>query len=305
MADRSTGDLRALDPGEVTAAAVPTDLLLEDLRSEENIVRTHAANLLGVVAAEDPSALRTEVGLLVELLNDERRVVVRESLGALGDIAEAYPAAVARHLDALVETLSHDVDLFRLLAARTITSLLDERPEWFQEYVPKLVDALTVEITNPVAGSDFAPAENRALFGRESAIRRRSEERQLTARLAAGRALVELAESDDVSLSAHADQLLELLDNPDRHVRTVGVVAAAAIAEDDPSSVTGAVEPLCAALEDPDETTAARAVVALGFVADPAAIDPLRSLAEDRDRPEDLRDLAAETADWIERTDDA
>jgi HEAT repeat protein len=91
-----------------------------------------------------------------------------------------------------------------------------------------------------------------------------------------------------------------LLDDDNPAVRAAAAGTLAALAEHQPTELNEVVPPLIDALDDVDETVRARAVAALGHLGDDAAVDPLREVAGNEDTDADLRDLAAETADFLD-----
>ena len=291
--------LADLDPETAEPADIPIDALAAGLQSGDNLTRTHAATLLGVVSVEEPESIEDLVPLLVESLDDERTVVVRESLGALWDLATVDPTPLAGQLGPIVEQLCADLPLLRIQAGRIIDIVIPDHADWLSPHVEGLIAAATQTVEDPVEGSDPTEFRTRTSQDVDANRKRTQEARQIGARIVAARALAIVAESDPDAVVPHAPALIELLRADSGGVKTAAVIAVAELAEDYPEALSDAVEPLCEILPETDTTIAAKAITGLGFIGDPSAEASLRELAAEDDREEELRDLARETAAWL------
>ncbi|MFB6152567.1 MAG: HEAT repeat domain-containing protein [Haloarculaceae archaeon] len=300
MSAGNADDLMELDVEDASADDIAVGDLRAGLEADDNLVRTHAARLLGVLAPSDPTAIRPLVPVLLDRLDDERTVVVRESIAALGDLSNEDPGVLEGRLERPLEMLRHELPAMRWFAARAVAPVAAEHPEWFAPHLDPLLSAMEVDVTDPVAESDFAPAENRSMAKVEAQLKRESESRQYNARAIAARVFIGVVDEDPAAVVPHASRVVDLLEDASPFIERACTIAISELAETDPDSVSAAVDPLCDVLDREDETVVARAVTALGFVGDRDAVPDLRSLADDESRDEDLRDLAAETADYLE-----
>ncbi|WP_049899434.1 HEAT repeat domain-containing protein [Halococcus agarilyticus] len=301
MTHATADDIRELDPDEITPADVDIEHVRAALTDEENLVRTHAAKIAGTLANQDPDVVVALVPTLLDRLAEDHSVVLKESLTALALVADERPAELADGVPALVDLLDHDLPLVRTFAARVVRPLAAEHPEWFATELDDLLATLDGEITDLVEELEEPPMGGLSTFEQYRAIGEEGRKRQLAARAVAANVVVAVAEADSDAVVEHVPELVDLLDGDDTLLVATSADAIANVAEDHPDAATAAVEPLCACLDGHDETARASAVAALGFVGDDEAVGPLREVANDEEADEDLRALAADTADWLDR----
>lgn len=307
MADPNPDDLMALDPETVA----PADLAVEDLRArlavEENLVRTRAAQLTAVLAAEDTERAVSLVPTLLDRLvaDDDHSVVLKATLTALVPIADDRPDALDGGARPLVPLLGHDLPLIRTFAARVVRPLAAEHPEWFVPHVGTLIDVLGREDHDLSEDVETMPGKQDPTNEQYRNMTQEIEQRRFIARGVAANLLLAVSETEPGALEGHVTGLIDLLDVEDASVVAASAGAIAGLAQETPSAAREATQPLCGCLDSPDDTVRARAVTALGFLGDPAAVEPLRAVADDPDADEDLRALAAETAGWLEGDGDA
>jgi HEAT repeat protein len=89
-----------------------------------------------------------------------------------------------------------------------------------------------------------------------------------------------------------------LLDDVDPGVAGPAVDALGELAAEDPAAVEPVSERLRACLEHDRSSVRARAIGAVGRLGDSRAVPTLRAIA-DGDEDEDVREIAAETADFL------
>lgn len=301
MTHATANDVRELDPDAVTPADVDIERVRAGLTDEENLVRTHAAKIAGALAARDADAVTPLVPTLLDRLAEEHSVVLKESLTALALVADEHPTELADGLSALVGLLDHDLPLLRTFAARVVRPLAAEHPGWFATELDGLLAALDSEATDPDPELERPPTGERSSFEQYDAIAEQARQRRLAARAVAANVVLAVAEADSDAVVEHLSTLVARLDSDDGLVVTTSAGAIASIAEDHPDAASEATEPLCACLDATDETTRARAIRALGFIGDDGAVGPIREVADDENAGEDLRALAADTADWLDR----
>lgn len=299
MPTTGSDDVRDIDPETVEAGEVDLDRVEAGLRSDENLVRTHAAQIATAVAAEDPLAIRPLVPTLGELFDDDRAVVLKEVLFALSLLADADPGAVVDLADGLVGVLDHDLPVVNSAGARALRPVAVAHPEAFVDHVDDLLAAVERPVSDPMAGLEPSPNPDMVRTETVENVRGQSRRRQLAARVVAANVVVEVAEIEPDAVRPHVDRLVALLDDDDPAVRAASAGVLATVAEHRPDAIEAAVPSLVDALEDVDDTTRARAVAALGYVGDDAAVDPLWDLAADDETDEALREMAAETADFL------
>lgn len=302
MTDATHHDILDVTVGsDDPADDVPVETLRSGLQSDDGGVRLHAANVASFVPREEVETLKAVLPALIDCLDDDKRVIVYQSTIALSLVAEDEPELLEDTVPRLVELLEHDLSLARTMAAKCLGHVALDHPEYFADQVDELVAATATaptEVIDPdhIENPDLDRAQRETLRGieREEGVREQFA-REITANL-----LVELAEYDPALLEPHTETLADLLSGENVPVTTAIADVVAAMAREEPAVVDDAVEPLCAVLDHVDERLVATAVSALGFIGDPAAVDPLRELADDEERDEDLRDLATETADFLE-----
>ena len=300
MTHATADDIRELDPDEVTPADVDTERVRAGLTDEENLTRTHAAKIAGALAAHDVGAVVLLVPALLDRLAEDHSVIQKESLTALALVADERPAELADGVPALVDLLDHDLALLQTFAARVVRPLAAEQPEWFATELDGLLATLDSEITNPVEGLEQPPMGERSSFEKPQAVGEQERQRQLAVQAIAANVVVAVAEVDSDALVEHVPTIIDLLDSDDTFLVTTSADVIAAIAEDHPDAASDATEPLCACLDTHDGAARASAVTALGYIGDDSVVGPLREVANDGEADEDLRALAAETADWLD-----
>lgn len=301
MTDAGSHAIETVDLEDgVPTTEVSPETIRSGLASDRPTVRSKAATVAAGLTQRDPAVLYDLAPVLMDSLDDDQRVVRYQSLIALSHVAEDDPGALGPAIDRLVALLSAELPVVRLLAARILGFVVLEQPEALTAHVEALLAAARDEPADVLDPDEIENTVAEA-HGRRSVetVTREVQRQQSLARDTLVNVLVEVAEHDPEALAAHVPALADLL--ADDHA---GVVTAAAdvcriLAETDPETVAPAVEPLCDVLEKPDDSVVATAVPALGYAGDPTAIEPLRAVADDEGRSAELRDLAAETADFL------
>lgn len=293
-------DIRDIDLETATPEEVDIERVESGLRSDDNLVRTHAAQLTTALAAGEPRSIEPLVPTLSGMFDDDRAVVLKEVLFALSLLADDDPEAVVDVAGDLIGVLNHDLPIVNSAGARVLRPLAAERPEVFSDHVDELLAVVEHPVSDPLEGLEPSPNPDAVRTETVENIRGQSRRRQLAARVVAAHVVVEVADVDPASVSPHSDRLIALLDDDDPAVRAAAAGALAALAEHHPEELDEVVPSLIDALDDVDDTVRARAVAALGYLDADAAVDPLREVAGNEDADADLRDLASETADFLD-----
>ena len=285
------------------------DEVLEHVAYRDPTIRTVALRALGAVANDDPERVIPHLEDLRTHLDDEFLASTTAATAVFGFVAEEHPDAVASAVPDLVDLLDQEPPLLRFRAAMALKSLLLEHRDAFVPQADQLVDVLVdgprVDIPDP-DGPEI-PEDQREDV-RELIESREKEFNQDAARSKgvfefAANAVVEIAEEDPDELLDRVDDIATMVDAEQPLVRAAVIDTLATLAETDPDAVAPAVDALRNQLDDEHEYIRAHAVRALGFAEATDAADDVRALAEDDDVDEDLRELAADTADWLDAQD--
>jgi vesicle coat complex subunit len=300
MPATGTDDIRDIDPETATPGEVDIKRVESGLRSDNNLVRTHAAQLTTALAAEDPHTIEPLVPTLSGMFDDDRAVVLKEVLFALSLLADDDPEAVVDVASDLLGVLNHDLPIVNSAGARVLRPLAAERPDAFSDHVDELLAIVEHPVLDPLEGLEPSPNPDAVRTETVENIRGQSKRRQLAARVIVAHLLVKVTDIEPTSVSPHSDRLIALLNDDNPTVRSATAGALAALAEHQPAELDEAIPSLIDALDDVDDTVRARIIAALGHLGDDAAVDPLREVTRDEDADADLRDLAAETADFLD-----
>lgn len=290
----------SVSPGD-PATGVPVETLRAGLASDDSSVRLHAANVASFVPHDESDRLEAVVPELVALLEGEPEVTTYQATIALGILSEESPAAIEPAVSRLVELLGNDMSLIRSVAATCLTNVAMDRPELVADEVDTLVAVTTTTPDNAVErehleNPELEPEQRESLH----AIDWEEGVRQQVSRDVAANLLVEVATYDAQRVHPYREELLAVLEDGPTSVQVAIADVFAQIAREDPAAAEPAVDALCALLDRRDVSLVATAVTALGFIGDAAAVGPLTELADDEEREEDLRDLARETAAFID-----
>lgn len=308
MSDATADAIADLDPEDVDPERVPMEALETALTAEEASTRIDAARLAASVAKAEPTAIEPVVPSLADGLEDDTSIVAFQSLKALMALSRASPAELEPAVPGMVGLLKHDLPLVQSVAARTLGHLSGDHPEFFVDHVPALLAA-----TDQPDATVLEPDEVDAEMIRLERTQHRQANNEATtqreiARETAPNLLVEVATHDPSALAPHADAVVELLED-----RNAGVVAAAAdvvatLAADSPDedvaeALEAAVDPLVDQFDHFDDGVVANAIAALGYLEAEETSDDIATVADDEERPAELRELAADTAAYLEDDD--
>ncbi|MBO4248005.1 HEAT repeat domain-containing protein [Halomicrobium sp. IBSBa] len=307
MSDSLSHGVLTHDIESVSADEVSADVLRSGLEHETNLVRTHAVRVAAAVADDDPATAVEHAPQLIANLEHERTNVKLHSALALASLVDEAPEAVEDAVGPIVDLLDQDPPILQLAAVQFVRESITTMPRAYRPHLQQLVDRTmedpAVDFTEGRAGE--TPSQERAEFYQN--VSEDETKRQWATRVVTANMIAELASIEPAAVADHIPTLVGVLDSESDAVGVLTTVAniVASVAEHDPTLVDGAVDPLVELLAHHDTPTVSTAVAALGFLAPPAAIEPLRDVAADEQRDEDLRELASETATFIEEQADA
>jgi len=302
MTDAERHEIMAVDPEtDLPEAEVAPETVRSGLDSDDTIVRMHAAKVAAVLGRADAERVAPLADDLADALDDERNVVSFQSAIALACIAEEDVDRLEPAVPELVAMLSDEFADVRELSARALATVVQDRSDLFVDHVDGLIAAAGQEpenVLDPEAEPE-AELDPETVQSPTQTVNKEKHVQQMLARETAANVLAETATHDPAAAEPHVPDLVDLLSDPNIGVATAAADVLGTVAEENPAAVADAVDPLRDLLDEDDENLVAVAVRALGFADDPAAVPELRELAADEDRSEDLRDLAAETADYL------
>ena len=268
------------------------------LGSPNPLIRQEGLEACTRVIEADIHAIEPYLDEIVEHANDDDITVALRTLEILDTIVDENPAMLEGELSPLVEGLNTEHANVQSRGGRLLARLVVDRPGFLTPHVRGIVEALeATELDsrprqfNKLTGD---PVTRQALQEHEETERKR----RISSRRTLINVVVAVAETEPRSVSGAVDGLAELLDDTDPAVVGGAVDALGEIAARDPSAVVPVRRRLLDCLDHGRTVVRARAVRALGRLGDDRSIPKLRSIAESDD-DEDVRELAAETADFL------
>lgn len=305
MTDATSHDILSIDvEPEEFVSDVPVDVLRSGLESDDEKVRRHAARVAASLSEDELETVVEVVPQLTDCLGSESRVIASKSAIALSIVAEERPAELEDAVAPLVDLLVDDLALLRVYASRALAHVSLEHPEFLLGTEETLVAALGLEPEVPMdrekLREETPTAENFESLDRYNV---EEERRQIAARSVAANLLAEVADLEPERLVPYAQYFVEALDSKRPTVVLASLDVLGQVARIDADAASTAVEPVSEYLEASDDQLAATAVTTLGYIGDGRAVEPLRELAVEDDRDQDVRELAEETATFIEQTE--
>lgn len=290
-----------IDPSTATPEDVDDAELREALDAANPLVRQRALETSESLAATDPDALRPLLDDLVALADDDNAAVALRAIGVLDAVVSDDPSALEGRLGPLVDVADDEIVDVQLTAATVLGKLVVARPDLVAPHAHTLVEA--VRTTEPPASpSGYGDVVDDPVT-RQTIEEHEEGERQR--RASARRTLVNVVvavteEEPEAALEGElVDALVTLLDDVDPSVVGGAVDALGQLAATDSSAVAPVRGVLVDCLDHGRVVVRARAIRALGYFGDDAAVPELREVAE-RDDDEDVRELAAETAAFLD-----
>ncbi|MFP8890255.1 HEAT repeat domain-containing protein [Natrialbaceae archaeon A-CW2] len=287
--------------------AIDLEEVVEYLDHEDwGQVREWALQTITHVSAADPDRLETVIEDVRPHLEDEFLVAQNTAALLFARQARHDPEPVRESVPELLELLDQDPPILRFRAAGALAPLLADHVDVFVPHTDRLVEVLvdspTVTLVPDEGELEELEDETVELLQELANDREeqyeRDRKRSQGVREFAANAIVEVAEIEPDQIAPHVRVLATTINDDRPIVRTALLDTMAIIAQDDPEAVQPAIEAIRARLNDEVDYVRAHAVRALGYGEATEAIEDLRELA-DQDVDENLRGLAADTADWL------
>lgn len=300
MTDATGEPLAGVDHTDLSVEGVATDEVRAALSHPDPLVRQRGCKVCTALAVEDPAAIRPLVDDLAALLCDDNAVVVKFAATALLPLAEASPGALADAgaVGDVVALADSDLPEHRSYAAKILAAVTRERSGAVAPHVDGVVAALRRDSSALDDAADL-PADDRE--GREAVERHRRGDAlaDVEAREVFANVVAAAAEHDPAAVVEAVEGLRSLLDDDAATVVDATLAALSAVAADEDTPRPAVLDETVDCLDHPDESVRARAIEVLGYLGDPAAVTPLRTVASG-DADDDVRALAAETVDFFE-----
>lgn len=300
MTDDESRPLADVDVESATAADVDVTDVRAAVEHDDPAVQREAVAACSAIAAEDLADVLPYVDAFAPLLAEENAATSLRAGGLLARVAEEYPEAFTDHVDLVLDLLDHDLGGQRMLGADVLAAVVVEDPGAARPYVDRIVAALAAADVD--VDSDLSAAEHSMDAVEQQSVQEyESGEGQLrvNARSTLSNVLVAIVEEEPSGVADGVDDVASLLSNDDDVVVASALDALRAYAEYDPSLLAPYTDALVDCLDHGDRVVRTRAVRALGFAEADDAVADLRSVAAE-DPEEAVRELAAETADFLE-----
>lgn len=309
MSAQPPEDEDILETARESPEEADVDQLVELLGNDTNQIRNVALMSLSYVAQDDPSRVVEHTDEIIERIDDEFPVAGSSALQVLAHIAPDHPEPVLPALPQLIDKLDEMPPLTGYRAGQALGALLQHDPEAFEPYTDDLIDILW-QPPDPglPRGEELRemPKEERQkvqdILESRGNDARKDVFRCWGIQEIAANALVEISEFNPDAVSHRIDEIAEALDAEPPIVQGATLDTIANVGEDDPEAVSHLVDDIVEMTQDGPTSIRAHAVQALGFIGATEAVDDLRAVADsdEREVTEDLAELAAETADFLE-----
>lgn len=298
MSPDSKRPLDGVDPASVAPGDADEPAVREALSSSIPTVRQRGVDVCASLADADVSAVDPFLDDVAALAADDNAPIALRAIDVLKTVAVADPDALDGRLDALVDATAADVVDVQLTAATVLGKLVVDRPDLVAPYAGRLAEA--VRATEPGEREQFGefvddPVTRRTLEEHTEAERKR----RVSGRRTLVNVVVAVTEQVPESALDAVDGLVALLDDTDPGVAGAAVDALGELAAADPDAVAPVRDRLTDCLGHGRTFVRVRSVRALGRLGDDAVVPRLRTLAEEDD-DEDVREIAGETADYLD-----
>ncbi|WP_434521126.1 HEAT repeat domain-containing protein [Halorubrum sp. AS12] len=306
MPTDSEPPLSDVDPDSVAPGDVDESAVRAALASSSPMVRQRGLELCEALAEADADAVGLPLDAVASLPDDDNATVGLRAISVLDAVAEDTPGALDGRLDGVAAAAGSNIVDVQLTAATLLGKLVVERPALVAPHVGALVAGLRAtepsEDTEEYAEFVDHPATRQTLVEHD----REERERRVSARRTLANVAVAVTETaPEKALDAVDDSgalvadLGALTDDADAGVAGAAVDALGHLAATDSDAVDLVADRLLGALYHDRSFVRARAVQALGRLGDPDAAPRLSAVAEE-DADEDVREIAAETAAFLE-----
>lgn len=303
MSDGSPAPFAEVEPESVSPGTVDAAELRAALAADTAVVRQRGVRAAAALAGRDADAARPFVDDLIDRLDDESLAVARFAATALVPVSEEYPDDFAGSLDPVVTLAESDLGGIRGLGASILGNVVVDRPADCRPYLDRLLAVLNdAEGTLSQSDLQFEFSDEQSIdTGTRKALAKQNEE-EAQMRIAAmgilANVVVAIAEADPESVRDDLDEVAVLLAHDDPTVAGAALDVFCEVAQVDPDATTAHVDAVADCLGHVDASVRAKAIQTLGFAGDPSVVPRLREVAAE-DEDDDVRDLAAETADFL------
>ncbi|NHN60720.1 HEAT repeat domain-containing protein [Halorussus sp. JP-T4] len=262
------------------------------------MVKQTGVDVCEALAETNVDAVRPLLDDVAALADDDNAAIALRAIAVLDEVVGDEPGALEDRLDGLVDAADDEVVDVQLTAATALGKLVVARPDLVAPHAGRLADA--VRVTEPGPGPEgVGDLVDDQVTQRTIAEHVEGERKRRTSgRRTLVNVVVAVTEEEPEPAFDAVDELVALLDDVDPGVAGGAVDALGHLAAADPEVVAPASDRLVDCLDHDGTVVRARAVRALGHLGDDAAVPELRRVA-DEDDDEDVRALAAETADFL------
>ncbi|WP_226021853.1 HEAT repeat domain-containing protein [Halomicrobium salinisoli] len=299
MSTDAADPLEGVDTDSVTPDEVDGEEIEDALASSNPMTRQRGVEVCETFAESDVDAVRPYLDAVATLVNDGNAAIALRAISVLDAVADAEPAALEGRTASLAAVADHDIVDVQLTAGVALGKVVVERADLVAPFVERLIAGIReTELSGGIPEvPDVVDHEATKQTIREHEEQER--ERRLSARRTLSNVVVAVTqEAPDEAVDA-VDDLLTLLDDRDPEVAGCAVDALGELADPHPEAVEPVLDELLECLDHDRSSVRARAIRALGRLGDDAAVPELRTMAEEDDE-ENVRELAAETADYLE-----
>jgi HEAT repeat protein len=292
--------LDGVDPELVAPEDVDEAEVQAALTSSNPLVEQRGVGVCETLAEADIDAVRPFLDEIGSLLTEDNVAIVLRAIEVLKTVARDEPTAIESVLSDLVSILDSDLAGIQLEGVAVLGVLVIDRPDLCSPYAHRLIKALQATELEPE--TDFGEIVDDQVT-RQTIEEHEWEERQrrISARQSLINVVIAVAEAEPRTMVAEVDDLIALLDDDNPNVTGGAINALRAIAEAEPDAVIPVSDRLVDCLDHDSEAVRAHTIQALGHIGDDTAASDLRAVAE-TDPNEDIRSIAAETADFLEET---
>ncbi|WP_435180547.1 HEAT repeat domain-containing protein [Halorussus sp. AFM4] len=298
MTTDSSEPLDGTDPESVSPDDVDEAEVRAALASSSPLVKQTGVDVCETLAEADVDAVRPYLDDVAALADDDNAAIALRAIAVLDEVAGEDPAAMEGRVAGLVSAADAEVVDVQLTAATALGKLVVARPDLVAPYASRLAEAIRDTEPDPEP-EDVGDLVDDRVTRRTIAEHVEGERKRRTSgRRTLVNVAVAVTEEEPEAAFDAAEGLVALLDDVDPGVAGGAVDALGELAKADPEVVAPASDRLTECLDHDRTVVRARAVRALGHLGDDAAVPDLRRVAE-ADDDEDVRELAAETADFL------
>ena len=298
MTADSSKPLDGIEPESISPEDVDEAEIRAALASSNPLVKQKGVDVCETLAEADVDAVRPLLDDVAALADDDNAAIALRAIAVLDEVAGEDPAALEDRLDGLVGAADDEVVDVQLTAATALGKLVVARPDLVAPYASRLAEAIRITEPDPEP-EDVGDLVDDQVTRRTIAEHVEGERKRLTSgRRTLVNVVVAVTEEEPEPAFESVEELVALLEDVDPGVAGGAVDALGQLAAADAEVVAPVSDRLVDCLDHDRTVVRARAVRALGHLGDDAAVPELRRVAE-RDDDEDVRELAAETADFL------